>query len=246
MFNSSITSKRVWWLVDCDSFFASCEVLKNPKLAWKPVCVWKDIVIAATYEAKAHNIKTGTPMWEAKKILWSKGVYLEPDIAFYGRISNKLIWVLKDFSNDIEVFSIDESFIDITWLNILHHKTYEALAKDLQLQIKKQIWIPVSIWVSNTKLRAKIFSKINKPFWTFVQLTDSQVDETFKKLPIIDIPFIWKKSAEKIKYESYSIYDFKSLQYNTVNKLLKWHGIKIWLELKWVDAMSLGYNKFPK
>jgi len=63
------TSTKTYAHVDCDSFFASCEVFRNPKLEKKYVCVGSEIVVAATYNAKRLGIKTGTPIWEAKRIL---------------------------------------------------------------------------------------------------------------------------------------------------------------------------------
>ncbi len=63
------TSPKIYAHIDCDSFFASCELLRNPALAKKCVCVGTEIIIAATYNAKARGIKTGTPIWEARRIL---------------------------------------------------------------------------------------------------------------------------------------------------------------------------------
>jgi len=63
------SSKKVFAHIDCDSFFASCEVFRNPKLEHKYVCVGHDIIVACTYNAKALGIGVGTPFWEAKKKL---------------------------------------------------------------------------------------------------------------------------------------------------------------------------------
>jgi len=69
------TSNHIYAHIDCDSFFASCEILRNPKLYGKYVCVGTEIIIAATYNAKALGVKVGTPIWEAKKILRGKDAY---------------------------------------------------------------------------------------------------------------------------------------------------------------------------
>ena len=81
------TSNKLFAHIDCDSFFASCEVLKNPQLQGKYVCVWNEIIIACTYNVKKLWIKCWTPVWEAKKILGNAWVFLWVDIVYYSEIS---------------------------------------------------------------------------------------------------------------------------------------------------------------
>lgn len=241
----NIKSKKTWALVDCDSFFASCEILRNPKYRWMPVCVWKEIVLACSYEAKSYWIKTWTPIWEAQRILWSKWIYLGSDIKFYWNISKRLMWLLTKFANNIQIFSIDEAFIDITWLDKKYNMSYQKLLYYLKLKIKKEIWIPVSIWAWETKLLAKIFAKYSKPFWSYYEIDQIEINELFKQIPVREIPFIWRQSEDKIKYISKSIYDFKSLPIDSVKKKLMWPWCKIWFELNWINALDFEENKYP-
>lgn len=242
---TNIKSQKVWWLVDCDSFFASCEVMRNPHLQGKPVCIWVDIVLAATYQAKKYNIKTWTPIWEAKEIIGDL-VVLPPDITFYWTVSNQIMSVLSEFCNNMEIFSIDEAFIDITWKNVEFNMDYSSFIFMVQSAIKKRVGIPVSIWVWPTRLISKILAPINKPFGLLVVLDEKSLNNIFKLIPIREVPFIWKKSEEKIRHLCKSIYDLKSLNYKQVRNILQWWGVKIWFELNWVNAMNLWNSTIPK
>ena len=163
-------SKKLFAHIDCDSFFAECEILKNPKLKNKYVIVWTEIVIACNYKTKALWIKTGTPVWEAKKILKNKWIFLDSDHRYYSIISDKLMKYLKNNTLDIEPFSIDEAFCEISWLAEMNKLSLINYLKKLQKDILEKVWIPVSIWVSNTRIKAKIFSKLNKPFWIYISI----------------------------------------------------------------------------
>lgn len=242
---TNIKSQKVWGLVDCDSFFASCEVMRNPRLQGKPVCVWVDIVLAATYEAKKYKIKTWTPVWEAKQMVKDL-VVLPPDISFYWRVSTQIMSVLNEFCNSMEIFSIDEAFIDITWKNVEYNMDYNCFVLMVQSTIKKRVGIPVSIWVGSTRLISKILAPINKPYWTLVVLDEKILDNIFKLLPIREVPFIGKKSEEKIRHLCKSVYEFKSLNYKQVRNVLQWGWLKIWFELNCVNAMIMWNSDIPK
>ena len=132
--------------MDCDSYYASCEVMRNPGLRGRPVAVARagDIVLAASYEAKKHGIKTGTATRDAKKLLPST-IFIEPDFYRYSVVSEKLKDYLYGICNAVEVFSIDESFVDITGLDVLRKCSYPDVANTLKHKIKQDIGIPVSI-----------------------------------------------------------------------------------------------------
>ncbi len=105
-------------LVDCDSFFVSCEQFVNPSLLNKPVCVMSNndgCVIARSKEAKQIGIKMGLPVFMAKKE-FPDAVYLSGNMALYGEISARIMSKLKEFSPMVEVYSIDEAFLDLTGL----------------------------------------------------------------------------------------------------------------------------------
>lgn len=229
------TSKKIYAHIDCDSFFSSCEVIKNPYLKWKKVIVWDEIVIACSYEVKALWIKTWTPIWTAKKILKNTWYYFPSDMKYYQFISKQLMDYLRENTLYIEEFSIDEAFCDITWLAELNKISLEQYIRNLQKDIYNKLKIPVSIWVSNTRIKAKIFSKLNKPFWYYISINNTDI---YKQLPISDIPFIWKKYQERLKYKTINIYDFLQIWFWNLKKDIWKNASDLWLELMWVNAFS--------
>lgn len=242
-FNSS---NKVYAHVDCNSFFASCEALRNPILKGKCVCVGWDIIVAASYEAKAYWIKTWTPIWEARRILGDRWIFINSDLAFYKTVSDKLMIYLKTVSIDMQIFSIDEAFIDITWIPDITWQDYKEFAISLKKNILKIIWIPVSIWVANTKIKAKIFGDINKPFWELVAFEDNEISNILKKLKPWDIPFIGKKLSERLEYICKTADDFRRLSFWKVDEILWKCWTDLWLELNWIDVMNFVWLSLPK
>lgn len=174
------SSLSVYAHIDCNSFYASCEVLRNPALRGKCVCVGDQISIAASYEAKAFGIKTGTPMWEAEHILGKRLIKILPDHRFYGEVSARLMSYLGNKFGKIEVFSVDELFVDCTNMS----DDYGAFAEELKQEIYTVMGLPVSIGISNTRLRAKMFGDLHKPFGSFVSFDTPEIEEVLKDLPV--------------------------------------------------------------
>ncbi len=132
--------------MDCDSFFAACEILRHPELKENYVCVGGDIIIAASYNAKALGIKVGTPIWEARRILPAKKThYFAPDISYYSEISQKLMVFLREYSEKIEIFSIDEAFCDMTGIPECFKMDAWDYALFLQKKILDEIGISVTV-----------------------------------------------------------------------------------------------------
>ncbi|EKE28657.1 MAG: hypothetical protein ACD_3C00035G0007 [uncultured bacterium (gcode 4)] len=242
-FNSS---NKVYAHVDCNSFFASCEIYRNPSLKGKCVCVGWEIIVAASYEAKKYWIKTWTPVWEARRILGKEFILIHPDLRFYKQISKRFTTFLWDYSNSIQIFSIDEAFMDITWIAEYHKMDYLEFAIFLKKEIRRCIWIPVSVGIANTKIKAKIFSDINKPFWEFVAFEDEPVSKMLSKLKVTDTPFIGKKTWEKLQYVCKTIEDFRRLSFWSVDEMLGKNWTDLWLELNWADIMDFSGNPIPK
>ena len=147
-------------LVDCDSFFVSCEQAVKPDLAEKPVCVLSNrdgCIVARSKEAKKLGIKMGMPYFMAKQE-FPEAIYLSGNHELYLDISNKVIAILKDFSPVVDVYSIDEAFVDFTGLERLYKRNSFEIAKLLRYEIKTKLKMPVSIGLSSTKTLAKLAS----------------------------------------------------------------------------------------
>lgn len=181
-------------------------------------------------------IKTWTPIWEAKKILWDFWYYFSPDHNYYSIISDRLMNYLEKNTLGLEPFSIDEAFCEITGLDKMYGITTLRFIKNLQRDILKNIWIPVSIWVSNTRIKAKIYSKINKPYGIYIWNNTIQEKNLFCKLPLKDIPYIWKSHQQRYKYCCRTIYDYISLWFWKIKKDIWKNWTDLWLELSWVNA----------
>lgn len=243
--NSAIRSTQVWGLIDCDAFFANCEIFHNPSLRDKIVCIWKDIVIARTYNAKKYGISIGTPVWEAKKILPNDTEYIPPSLKKYKQISDRLMQLLGRKFQTIEQFSIDEAFYKPLSQNQdewFHHNA----ALHLQAEIRQAVWIPVSIGIAPTRILAKMFADINKPFWICVWINTSHIDTYLKQIPLKDIPFIWSKSVQKIEEFASTAYAFKNLSHGFIKQHLWASGLKIRRELRWTNAYSFQKNVHKK
>lgn len=150
--------------LDADAFFASCEQAINPELKGKPVITGKErgIVAAASYEAKAMGVKRGMRLFEAKKVC-PDVVLIPSDYETYSIFSVRMFEILRRFSPDVEEYSIDEAFIDLTGLRRSFHGSYGHIAGKMQETIERELGITVSVGVSLTKVLAKIGSKHKKP-----------------------------------------------------------------------------------
>ena len=151
---------KVFALVDCDSFFVSCEQKMNPELKNKPVCVLSNkdgCVISRSREAKKMGVRMGQPYFMAKKE-FPDAIYVSCHHDLYGEISQEIMNLLREFSPKVQVYSVDEAFVDLTGLKRLYKKNYLELAQYIREQIKEKIDIPVSIGVSSTKTLAKLAS----------------------------------------------------------------------------------------
>ena len=150
--------------LDADAFFASCEQAIHPELKGKPVITGKErgIVAAASYEAKARGVKRGMRLFEVKQVC-PDTVILPSDYETYSIFSLRMFEILRRFSPDVEEYSIDEAFVDLTGLRRSYHGPYGLIAKKMQDTVETELGFTVSVGVSLTKVLAKIGSKHNKP-----------------------------------------------------------------------------------
>lgn len=150
--------------LDADAFFASCEQAIHPELRGRPVITGRErgIVSAASYEAKALGIGRGVPLSDVKKIC-PEAVILPSDYETYSLFSVRMFEILRRFSPDVEEYSIDEAFVDLTGLRRSFHGPYSLIAEKMQAAVEQELGITVSIGVSLSKVLAKVGSKHNKP-----------------------------------------------------------------------------------
>lgn len=223
-------------LVDCDSFFVSCELLLNPKLKGKPVCVLSNndgCVISRSKEAKKLGIKMGEPLFLAKKRV-PEAIYLSSNYHHYGQASDKVMNILKSFTPDVEVYSIDEAFIDLTGVRQMFRKPYLEIIKDIRKKVLKETGIPVSIGVSLSKVLAKIATKIAKDRSDGVfSISGKELREI---LPKISIGSIWQighnTESLLLKHGVDNAYKLTCQDEKWVEKTLTKKGLELQQEMK--------------
>lgn len=177
--------------LDMNSYFATVEQQLNPGLRGKPVGVIKALgrtcIIAASKEAKKYGVKTGTTTYEAKK-LCSQIVFVPSNLNRYLEITKKIIRIAESFSPIVDVFSIDEMFLDITDTQTLCPKGALQIAMEIKQRIKKEVgdYLTCSIGVAWSKLSAKTASEMKKPDGlTF--LTPNDYLQATNHLPVSEI-----------------------------------------------------------
>lgn len=183
--------QKVIALVDCDSFFVSCEQKRNPELKGKPVCVLSNndgCVISRSREAKKMGVRMGEPYFMCKKE-HPKAIYITADHEYYSFVSHQVMSILKDFSPLVQIYSVDEAFVDLTGLTKLYKRNYKKLAIFLRQRVLDEADIPVSIGVSSTKTLAKLASDKSKHIAEGVYLIGKRKIE--KELKDTRIEEIW-------------------------------------------------------
>jgi len=173
--------------LDADAFFASCEQAIKPELKGKPVITGKErgIVAAASYEAKAKGVKRGMRLFEAKKIC-PDVIMLPSDYETYSLFSVRMFEILRRFSPDVEEYSIDEAFIDLTGLRRSFHGSYGQIAEKIQETIRSELGFTVSIGVSLSKALAKVGSRHKKPGGLTV-IPGREIHAYLDKLPVENV-----------------------------------------------------------
>jgi DNA polymerase-4/DNA polymerase V len=170
--------------IDADAFFASCEQAIHPELKGRPVVTGKErgIVAAASYEAKVKGVQRGVRLSDVKKIC-PDAVILPSDYETYSLFSVRMFEILRRFSPDVEEYSIDEAFVDLTGLRRSFHGPYSMIAEKMRRTIETELGITVSVGVSLSKVLAKIGSKHKKPNGLTV-ISGRDIHLYLEKLPI--------------------------------------------------------------
>ena len=192
-------------LIDCNSFYASCEKIFRPDLKHRPIVVLSNndgCVIARSPEAKKMGISMTQPWYQVKDQYLSKGgVVFSSNYEFYADISNRVMNVLSDLCPEIDIYSIDEAFLDLRTFR----KNIDLVnfAYDCKKRIKDWIGVPVSIGIAPTKTLAKLANKVAKDdprFDGVVILSEPRVIKHFlKSIPIEKIWGIGRKLTAKLE-----------------------------------------------
>lgn len=200
--------KAVFALVDCNNFFASCERLFRPDLADRPVVVLSSndgCVVARSNQAKQLGIPMGAPAFKYAQLFRQHGVVqFSANFELYADLSKRVARLLTSYSPQIEVYSIDESFLDISQLEI---EDYGAWGRQICRQIQRQIGLPVSIGIAPTKTLAKLASEQAKhnPLWRgacdMYGLSAAGQADLLKDTPVQSVWGIGRQLGKKLRAE---------------------------------------------
>jgi DNA polymerase-4/DNA polymerase V len=218
--------------IDADAFFASCEQAIHPELKGRPVICGKErgIVAAASYEAKARGVTRGVRLSDVKKIC-PDAVILPSDYETYSLFSVRMFEILRRFSPDVEEYSIDEAFVDLTGLRRSYHGSYEVIAGKMRAAIETELGITVSAGVSLSKVLAKIGSKHNKPNG-LTMIPGRDIHLYLEKLPVEKLWGIGANTAAFLrKHGIVTALQFARKDEDFVKKYLSKPYQEIWHEL---------------
>jgi DNA polymerase V len=234
-------------LIDCNNFYASCERVFQPKLKNKPIVVLSNndgCVIARSNEAKKLGIPMGAVAFEYKRIFEQNNINVfSSNYALYGDMSNRVMTLLRDFSPDIEIYSIDEAFLKFDgfekWFD------FNTYGNQIRYKVTKGTGIPISVGIAPTKALSKVANKIAKKFPertqnVYVIDTEDKRIKALKWLPIGDVWGIGSQHAKRLKKINVNTaYDFTQLTEDWVKTNMSIVGLRLYKELKGIPCLEL-------
>ena len=234
-----MTSRAKFALVDCNNFYASCERVFEPKLEGRPIVVLSNndgCIIARSNEAKALGIKMGVPYFKVRGLIVRNGIVVKSsNYPLYGDMSSRVMRVISQYSPIQEVYSIDESFIDLKGLPF--HLTNHM--QSLRQKVKSWTGVPVCVGIGSTKVLAKLANRIAKKYTKFDGVFD--IDELpyeryCKLLQSVEVGDLWgigRQGARKLNHINInSSYDFYQADIGIIETLLGVNGKKVYQELR--------------
>jgi len=194
------SNKKVYALVDCNSFFCSCERLFRPDIKNKPVGVLSNndgCFVSRTPELKKLGVPMGAPYFKYKELCDKNDVQaFSSNFALYTNISDRVMTCLSQFTPDLEVYSVDEAFLDLTGFD-----NVEAYAHLIKETVLKEVGVPVSVGVAPTKTLAKLanyHAKKNK-VGVVTLLEEERQTKFLEKTPISEVWGVGRASASKFE-----------------------------------------------
>ncbi len=233
---SNRRNQRVIFHVDMDSFYASCELAKNPYFKEVPFVVGADpmdgkgrgVVLSCNYPARKFGIRSGMPISKAWE-LCPTAKYVPPNHVLYGEVSKRVMRSLEQFANHIEQVSIDEAYLDFSsdpavglLVSSEKNQAVISVAAAIKKKIREMENITCSIGVSNSKIVSKIATDMNKPDGLTI-VEPAKVKEFLGPLPVERIPGIGKVTY-KILFDSFGIKTISDLANSPIEPLKEKFG----------------------
>jgi len=230
-------------LIDCDSFYVSCERLFKPSLIKKPVIVLSNndgCIISRSSEAKDLGIKMGEPYFKAKKIITKSNVHVfSSNYSLYGDISRRVMKTLKHFAPEMEIYSIDEAFLN---LSIVPDNEILQFGKKIRDTVLRWVGIPTSIGIATTKTLSKIANHIAKKEKSGVVslVNKKNIDRILEKIEIRDVWGVGRQLSKfYINNGIFNANQLKNISNNWIKKNSNVLGSRTAMELRGASCISL-------
>jgi DNA polymerase V len=234
-------------LVDCNNFYASCERVFQPQLAGKPIAILSNndgCVISRSDEAKAAGVPMGAPLFQIKELIREKNIQIfSSNYALYGDLSNRVMAILNQFTPNLEIYSIDEAFLNFDGQNIPDYQDYGL---EMKTRVQKWVGIPVCIGFAETKALSKVANKIAKKFHARtkgVYIIDSE-EKRIKALKWTKIEDVWGigyRTTKKAKLRNINTaFEFIQPQHEAwIRKEMGVIGLRLKYELEGKSVLDL-------
>lgn len=224
--------------VDMDAFFASVEVIDNPKLNGKPVIVGgtteRGVVATCSYEARKYGVKSAMPVFMAKARC-PEGIFLPVRYERYKEMSNKIFKIFYEITPKVEPLSIDEAYLDITQIN----KMPLDIAKEIKIRIKNETGLNISVGISYNKFLAKLASDWNKPNGLKL-INKEMIPECLFPLKIQKVYGLGEKSVKKLNdIGVFTIEELYMLPKELLIEFLGKYGVEIYDRIRGIDKREV-------
>jgi len=244
-----MSNPKIFALVDCNNFFVSCERIFRPDLEGKPVVVLSSndgCIVARSNEAKALGLPMGAPAFQWRDVFEAQKVTtFSANFEIYGNISRRITAILSELCPRIEVYSVDESFLDISALpGIADGKAWGEMARK---RLWQELGVPVSIGIATSKTLAKLASEYAKQHAetggvvSLVQKSDEIQQTILAATPIADVWGVGRQTAPKLRAEGIgNAWTLRALRPQRAQQMLGIRGRQLVTELNGTDCFPLA------
>lgn len=244
---------HIYALIDCNNFFVSCERLFRPELEGRPVVVLSSndgCAVSRSNEAKALGIPMGAPLFKFRDVFKRHGVVaFSANFELYGDISERITNLLASITPRIEVYSVDESFLELGELDIAN---YQAWGQAVRQVVLKNVGVPVSLGIAPSKTLAKLASDRAKKISDLegaLDLTEQGLgtDYYLSQVPVRDIWGVGWKLAPKLRAQGvHTALDLRQMNPRRAGQLMGIHGRHMVYELNGTNCLPLQRRSKPQ
>lgn len=245
--------QTVWALIDCNNFYVSCERVFNPSLNGKPVIVLSNndgCVISRSNEAKRLGVKMGVPLYQVKDLIETHQIAVfSSNYTLYGDMSKRVMSMLSGFTPTIEVYSIDEAFLDFS--GMIEGDSMKQYANNIVKKIYKGTGIPVSVGIAPTKTLAKAAVHFAKKFPAYRGVclidTEEKREKALSLLPVSEVWGIGRKMSKRLNERFiYTAAEFVKQNAQWVQKYFTVSGLQTWKELQGIACVEANHVPFKQ